>query len=166
LLNAEKIRDDTVFIALLEGKPYPPIQLKLDGKKLDTLPHSEIGVACLLKKVLEERLNVDEEYAPSSWRGAYLYKKSYVDVLDSEFLPNQLYYLHEKGEDIREVKIDLNGDNVFVLGSDKGLSVEDEEPLNRLGAKRISVGPLSYLSSQVITLVQHELDTRKTKRLG
>jgi tRNA (pseudouridine54-N1)-methyltransferase len=165
LLDAGKIRDDTVFIALLEGNPNPPIELKLDGKRLETLPRSEVGIAYILKKVLEERFNTDEEYTPSYWRGACLCKKSYLELLDSSFLPSQLYYLHERGEDIREAEIDQDRDSVFVLGSNKGLSLEDEKPLNRLGAKRISVGPLSYLSSQVITLVQHELDSKKTKRI-
>jgi tRNA (pseudouridine54-N1)-methyltransferase len=165
LLDGEKIRDDSVFIALLEGKPNPPIQLKLDGKKLEALPHSEVGVAQTLKKVLEKRLSTDEEYAPSYWRGAYLNKKSYLEALNPEFLPSQLYYLHERGEDIREVEIVLKQDSFFVLGSNKGLSVEDEKPLYQLGAKKISVGPLSYLSSQVITLVQHELDSRGTEKI-
>jgi tRNA pseudouridine-54 N-methylase len=73
--------------------------------------------------------------------------------------------LHEKGEDIRTVEIDFKHDSIFVLGSNKGLSIEDEKPLDLLGAKRISVGPLSYLSSQVITIVQHELDTMKNKEI-
>lgn len=161
LLEAKRIRGDTVFIALLEGKPNPPMQLRLVGKRLETLPYSEAGIACVLKKVLEEKLDTDEEYAPPYWRGVYLNKKSYIEVLDSVFISSQLYYLHESGEDIRDVGIDLEHDSVFVLGSNRGLSVEDERPLDRLGAKRISVGPLSYLSSQVITIVQHELDSRK-----
>lgn len=164
LLVAKKIRDDTVFIALLEGKPKPPVQLKLDGKRLETSPYSEVGVASMLKKVLGEQFEKDKEYVPQYWRGASLARKSYMEVLDSELGSSQLYYLHERGEDIRKVDIDLDGDSIFVLGSNKGLSAEDEEPLDRLGAKRISVGPLSYLSSQVITLVQCELDRRKTER--
>jgi tRNA (pseudouridine54-N1)-methyltransferase len=164
LLVAKRIRDDTVFIAILEGKPKPPVQLKLDGKMLETLPYSEVGVASMLKKVLGERLEKGEEYASPYWRGVSLAKKSYKEALDSELQSNQLYYLHESGEDIRKVDIDLVEDCIFVLGSNKGLSTEDEEPLDQLGAKRISVGPLSYLSSQVITLVQYELDRRKAKR--
>lgn len=165
LLDTGQIRDSTAFIAMLEGKPNPPIQLKLDGRILEQLPHSEVGVASVLKKILKEKLNTDEEHDSQYWQGVSLNKRSYAELLDSFHLPNQLYYLHEKGQDIRTVEIDFKHDNIFVLGSNKGLSIEDEKPLDRLAAKRISVGPLSYLSSQVITIVQHELDTMKNKEI-
>jgi tRNA (pseudouridine54-N1)-methyltransferase len=164
LLEAGRIRDDTVFIVVLEGKPDPPVRLKLDGERLQVLSSSEVGIASMIKQALEVRFEKSQQHTVPNWLGVSIEKKSFTETLDSELTSGELYYLHEKGEDIRNVDIDLAKDNIFVLGGNKGLSAEDEKPLDCHNAKRISVGPLSYLSSQVITLVQEELDRRKTKR--
>ncbi len=164
LLEAGRIRDDTVFIVILEGKPNPPIRLKLDGEKLQTLPFSEVGVASMIKQVLEVHLEKGKQHTVPIWLGVSIENKSFTETLDSDLTSGELYYLHEKGEDIRNIGINPAKDNIFVLGSNKGLSAEDEKPLDYHNAKRISVGPLSYLSSHVITLVHDELDRRKTKR--
>jgi tRNA (pseudouridine54-N1)-methyltransferase len=164
LLETGKIRDDTVFIAMLEGKPDPPIRLKLEGLRLQTLSPSEIGIASMIKQALKVHLEKSQKHNVPNWLGASIEKKSFTETLDSELASGELHYLHEEGEDIRNVDINLAKDNIFVVGSNKGLSAEDEEILDSHNAKRISVGPLSYLSSHVITLVQEELDRRKTKR--
>jgi tRNA (pseudouridine54-N1)-methyltransferase len=166
LLDNQQIRNDTIFIAVLEGKPSPPLCLKFDGRGLITVPFSEIGIAAILKRILSERYEIGKEYSVASWAGVSIEKKSFIELMHSNLIGSGLYYLHEKGEDIRNVSFDMGRDNIFVLGDHKGLAIEEEKMLEGLQAKRISVGPLSYLSSQVITLVHDELDKRlpKTKQ--
>uniref|UniRef100_A0A7S0NXD9 Uncharacterized protein n=1 Tax=Calcidiscus leptoporus TaxID=127549 RepID=A0A7S0NXD9_9EUKA len=53
---------------------------------------------------------------------------------------------------------------VLVLGDHKGYSAEDEALLDKLGARRGSVGPLPLLTSQCIVLCHHALDCRAHAR--
>nr|MDO8134823.1 hypothetical protein [Candidatus Njordarchaeum guaymaensis] len=165
LLENEEIRDDTVFVATLEGPPNPPVTLRVDGRTLRSLPFSEIGVAEILKRVLGNPSRMDAEHP--LWEGVHVEISSFIETLNYELeacKPSKLYYLHEKSDDIRDLDINLDHNCIFALGSNKGLTAEDEELLDRLDAQRISVGPLSYLSSQVITLVHDELDRRRMRR--
>jgi tRNA (pseudouridine54-N1)-methyltransferase len=165
LLENEEIRHDTVFVAILEGPPNPPLTLILDGRTLRNLPFSEIGVAGILKTLLRKPGKESVEHTLGE--GVRIEKRSFTetlcDVLETD-KPNKLYYLHEKGDDIRDLEMNLDYSSIFALGSNKGLTAEDESLLDQLGARKISVGPLSYLSSQVITLVHDELDRRIRRR--
>lgn len=165
LLRNEQIRNDTVFLASLEGPPNPPITFRFNGRMTRNLPFSEIGVAKDLKRMLER---LERQSAENVHReGIDVERKSFTEALEYELevgKPNKLYYLHERGDDIRDVNVDPGSNCIFALGSNKGLAAEDEEALDRLNAQKISVGPISYLSSQVITFVQDELDRRRIRR--
>nr|MDO8099266.1 hypothetical protein [Candidatus Njordarchaeota archaeon] len=165
LLENEEIRDDTIFIATLEGPPNPPLTFRFDGRTLKSLPFSEIAIAEILKRMLRNPSRQDVQH--TLWEGVHIEKRSFTETLNYELeacKPSRLYYLHEEGDDIRDLDISLDSNCIFALGSNKGLSVEDEDILDRLNAQRISVGPLSYLSSQVITLVHDELDRRRMRK--
>jgi len=165
LLENEEIRDDTVFIATLEGQPNPPLALRFDGRTLKSLPFSEIAIAEILRRMLGGRGRQVAEHTLGE--GVYVEQRSFTETLNYELetcKPSKLYYLREKGDDIRDLETNLDSNCIFVLGSNRGLTAEDEEILDRMNAQRISVGPLSYLSSQVITLVHDELDRRRMVR--
>ena len=147
----------------MEGKPNPPLYVKFNGKELKELPFSEVGVAVKLKRVLSEHYEGYEsgkEYVVLSWEGVSIEKKSFSELIQSHLTKAELYYLHESGQDIRDIKFDFERDSTFILGDQKGLSFEEEGMLDGLNVKRISVGPVSYLSSQVIALAHDELDRR------
>jgi len=65
-----------------------------------------------------------------------------------------VYYLHESGRDISDVR--LEGDGLFIFGDHDGLSPEDEELLSRR-AVWISLGPLPYMSWQAAVYVAYVL---------
>jgi tRNA (pseudouridine54-N1)-methyltransferase len=163
LLDDLQIRKDSIFIGVLEGKPNAPLCLRLDGRELRMMPFSEIGMADMLRRILGGHYEHGREYAIPYWQGVSIERKSFAELLCSVLASNALHYLCEEGEDIRTADVDMKRDNVFVLGDQQGLTVQDEEILEKLGAKRISLGSLSYLSSQVITLVHDELDRRLSK---
>ena len=71
---------------------------------------------------------------------------------------NEIFFLDKKGGDIRKSKIPKNC--VFVLGDHEGLPKKESKRLRKT-AKLISVGPKTYFASQVVTIVNNELDRRE-----
>ena len=69
-----------------------------------------------------------------------------------------LYVLDAKGEDIRDVKIGKNP--VFILGDSSGFASKELKKL-KTKATPVSVGNMTYFASQVVMLVNNELDRRK-----
>jgi Uncharacterized conserved protein len=65
-----------------------------------------------------------------------------------------VYYLHESGRDISDIR--LKDDGLFIFGDHDGLSPEDEELLSKR-AVWISLGPLPYMSWQAATYVAYVL---------
>lgn len=163
LLDNQRIRTDTTFIAVLEGGTRAPLCLEFDGKEIRTIPFSEIAVAGLLRRVLSDGCESGKKHPVPYWKGVSIERESFAELLHHSLATGGLYYLHERGEDIRNVNFDLECDDTFVLGDQKGLSPQEESMLDGLRARRVSVGPLSYLSSQVITLTQDELDRRRPR---
>jgi len=166
ILDSGRIRRDTVFVGVLEGPPSPPLSLRFDGGRLRDLPFSEIALAAMLKDVFGDLEKSDMHVSPCP-PGLLVEKKSFNEAISSEMTSNKrgaLYYLHEKGEDIRNADMSIQDTKIFIVGDQKGLTAEDEHVLDELRAKRVRVGPISYLSSQVITLVHYELDRKETRR--
>ena len=64
----------------------------------------------------------------------------------------------KKGEDIRRIEIPKNP--VFVLGDHEGLPKKELKRLKQI-ATSVSVGPKTYFSSQVVTILNNELDRKE-----
>ena len=140
-------RRDSRLTVVLEGQPDPPATVTFEGSSMDWVPGNEPGAA----KVLFDALS------GIKIRGVKVERKSFekaVAELREEKL--NLFYLYEEGEDSRHVPFPR--DSAFILGDQKGLGPQSERLLDSLGAKRVSLGPHSYLASHCITIVQGELD--------
>ena len=70
----------------------------------------------------------------------------------------QIYILDAKGEDIRKIKFKDNP--IFVLADQDGFPHKELKKLKSLGTA-ISVGKPTYFASQVVTIVNNELDRQK-----
>jgi len=70
-----------------------------------------------------------------------------------------IYLLDEKGENIRNMKIEKNP--VFVLGDNEGFPNKELKRLKKICIP-VSVGKKIYFASQVVTIVNHELDERES----
>ncbi|GMI11722.1 hypothetical protein TrRE_jg838, partial [Triparma retinervis] len=76
----------------------------------------------------------------------------------------QTFVLHEDGDplwDYLEATTPASPRTspvTIVLGDQKGILPQDEAALSSFSAKRVSVGSLSLLTSQVITIVHHYFD--------
>jgi len=160
LINAfflsHKVREKTKVHLIFNGPPNPPQHLELfpDGKITSgSITISKKDVANLIKKMLykgkgEKRVIVEEGYE--------IEKKSVFNVINDLIDEGKkIYILDQKGEDIRKTKFEDNC--VFIIGDNDGFPRKELKKLKTLG-KPISVGKNVYFASQVVTIINHELD--------
>ncbi len=142
------LRRDVLFYALLEGPPRPPLVIEVRGPELESLPASEVELARVFCQV----------YSGEEVPGFRAYRESFESLIARLSERFKVVYLHEGGRDIRSVE--LGDDTLFVLGNHEGLDRESEEFLKRMSVPWVSLGPIAYLTSHCIVLVNEELDRR------
>lgn len=163
---SRKVREDVKVHLVFYGMPDPPKHIEITLKQergiektdeKEKLDISKKDVASLIKKILYKYKSGEKrEVLP----GCFIEKKSLPKVIEG--LNDEgvdIFILDEKGKDIREIKIESK-DVAFVLGDHDGFP---QKELKRLKKEydTITVGPKTYFASQVITIVQNELDRRE-----
>jgi len=152
---SHNIRDNVKLHLVFNGPPDPPRHIQITVTPEMSLSKKDIGT--FLKKVLYKyREGENTEVFP----GCFIEKKSFLNVIsDLISKGKRIYVMDGKGEEIRKAKIDE--DSVFVIGDHNGLPKKELKRLNSLkGVKKISVGPKTYFASQVMTIINNELDVR------
>ncbi|RLE65405.1 MAG: hypothetical protein DRJ47_05315 [Thermoprotei archaeon] len=139
------LRKNIIFYSILAGPPNPPITLEFNGEKMNMIFQSEEEVA---KIILESMKGCEID-------GVRAFKADLNEVLRTLSLRNyNIFYLHEEGTPIKCSDIQGDEKKCFVLGDQLGLSPSDEKIVSKYMRKKISLGPLSYLSSFcVITIL-------------
>lgn len=151
---SHKLRGDVKLHLIFYGQPDPPKHIEIRVKP--ELEMSKKDVAGLIKKILYKyKEGRKTEVLP----GCFVEKKSFLKVVE-ELLEQgkEIFILDKKGEDLRKVKI--HKDPVFILGDHGGLPKKELKRLKKI-MKRVSVGPGIYFASQVVTIVNNELDLRE-----
>ena len=155
LFLSNDMRKDVVFHLVFYGMPDPPKHIEIQIK--DGLDISKKNVATLIKKILYK---YKESERREVFPGCFVEKKSLLKVIE-ELDENgvDVFVLDEKGEDIRQIKIADKGDVAFVLGDHDGFP---QKELKRLKKEydTVTVGPKTYFASQVVAVVNNELDRR------
>ncbi len=158
---SRQIREDVKLHLIFYGMPDPPkhieITLKQNSgieKEEDSLDVSKKDVAGLIKRALR---GYKKEEKREVLPGIFVEKKSLLKVIEELSKKNDIFILDKKGEDLRKAKISENC--VFVLGDHDGLPKKE---LKRLRKKFLStsVGPKIYFASQIISILNNELDRR------
>jgi len=154
---SHRLRDDVVLHLIFYGQPDPPKHIEIQVKP--ELEMSKKDVAGLIKKILYKyKEGTKKEVLP----GCFIEKKSFLKVVDGLLEQGkEIFILDKKGEDLRKLKI--HKDPVFILGDHEGLPKKELKRLKKV-VKRISVGPGVYFASQVVTIVNNELDVRAEPR--
>ena len=152
------IRKDTNIYISLNGPPNPPVLLKFFGDRLKGVYYDERSVAGKINEALKKIDETEEKKEIEVSKGFLVSKQSFENFLKKKALERKIVYLHEEGKDIRE--IEFSGNEIFVVGDHKGLPKKTEVFLEKLGAEKVSLGPLSYLASHCIVIVHNELDRR------
>ncbi len=148
-------RDVTLWLVLLGG-PDPQVMIRFVGDRLKHLNPDERNIATLIKKALDRKSEDGREV--ESTPGIYVKRGDLKDTLEGA---GELIYLHEDGVDISDMEF---SDPTFVLGDHLGLSEEYEGVLERLGAKKVSIGPRSLHADHCIIITHNRLDINEFDR--
>ena len=160
---SRSVREDVKLHLLLYGMPNPPKHIEITLKQKTGVPKEEESldinkkdVAGLIKKILYK---YKEGERKEVFPGIFVEKKSFLKVVEElELEGREIFVLDKKGENIREAKIPE--DPVFILGDQDGLPPKELRRLKK-SCKLVNVGPKMYFASQVVAVLNNELDIRK-----
>jgi len=162
---SHKIRSDTRLHLLFAGPPDPSKHIEiapvLEGETgIDKIYLAKKDVSSILKKILYKyKQGEKREVFPGYW----IEKKGFLELVKE--LKNQgknLYILDPKGEDIRKAEIKENP--ILILGDHKGLPQKELKRLKKL-CTPVTLGKRVYFASQVVAIVNNELDRREEKEI-
>lgn len=151
---SKSLREDVVFHFVFYGMPDPPKHIELQVK--EETPISKKDVGKIIQKLLYKfREGEKREIFP----GCFVERKNFLGVIEElDKKGCEVFVLDKRGEDLRKIKFEK--DVVFVLGDHDGLPKKELKRLQQL-ATPVSVGPKMYFASQVVVVVNNELDRRK-----
>ena len=187
LFLSHDFRTDVKFHFVFYGMPDPPKHIEIQVK--ENTPIRKKDIATLIKKILykyKESKKTEvfsgcfvekksflkvvgglalKSVQPHTLKGTrgLRYPKGHKEPLTRPSVnedintEGKIFILDKKGEDIRKVKIPK--DCVFVLGDQEGLPKKELKRLKQI-ATSVSVGPKVYFASQVVAIVNNELDYR------
>jgi tRNA (pseudouridine54-N1)-methyltransferase len=153
LFLSHAIRKDTLFHAILNGPPRPPVHLEINGETLYDVRTDQETWEKILKRVLSGK----------GHPGISLSKTSFEAFIKAKAEQAQIYVLEEEGKDI--FQCDIGENPVFVLGDHVGLPKKVEAFALRYGEK-ISLGKKPYLAASCITILNYLLDRKKNVEMS
>jgi len=150
---SNKLRENVKVHLVFYGPPSPPRHIELQIKPETNLSKKDIGN--LIKKLLYKyREGGKTEVLPGCW----IEKKDFSKVIEElKEKGYEIFILDKKGKSLRKTEIPKNC--VFVLGDQDGLPKKEVKRLKGI-IKKVSVGKEIYFASQVVTIVNNELDLR------
>ena len=156
-------RDINVHL-VLKGEPGPEKIVRFYGETMRSLNPDERSSGSLIQKAFL----IDADGSEKQSTPGVFVRTGNLSVLLDEFKERPLFYLKEDGEDILSaVQTETAGllnNGVFILGDNQGVFEDDEAAIENAGAAKLSVGPISLLTSQCITLILNALDrTNRTE---
>lgn len=152
LFLSHDFRKDVIFHLVFYGMPDPPKHIEVQVKE-DT-PIRKKDVSKLIQKILYKyKPCVKNEAFP----GCFVEKKSFLNLVGELSKDGEVFILDKRGKDIRKTKIKDN--SVFIIGDHEGLPKKELKRLKQMATK-ISVGPKMYFASQVVAVLNNELDIR------
>ena len=157
LLVSHGLRRDVLVYLVLRGGVTAPRTLRIDGRTVKFLRPDERSLATLVKKTLQALPAPGPTFAEVR-PGVELRTGDLPEVL-AEVEAAPCFVLDEAGPDLRTLTITSN-DAWFFIGDHLGFDVVSPALLERHGCQRVSVGPVSLHSDDVVALVSNELDRR------
>lgn len=168
LINAfflsHKKREDMTVNLVFYGMPDPPKHIIISPKKYIPETGAEVGSLDLSKKDIGNFIKkMLYKYRAGEKRevfaGCFIEKKNLFDVLDDIEKEKTIFLLDDDGEDIRDIETKDLENAAFLLGDHKGLPEKELKRLKKR-CRLVSVGKKVYFASQVVTILNNELDRR------
>lgn len=138
------------------GKPDPPKHIELSVTEKNKEFFSKKDVSGLIRKMLYSYKKGKKVEVLES---CFIEKKSFSELVEElKKEGKEIYILDKKGDNIKNVEIKKN--SVFIFGDHEGLPKKEIKKIKKI-AKKISLGKVTYLASQALTILQYELDQRR-----
>jgi len=153
LFLSHAIRKDTLFHAILNGPPRPPVHLEINGETLYDARTDQETWRKIFKRVLSGK----------GHPGIRLSKTSFEALIKAKAEQAQIYVLEEGGKDV--FKCAIGESPIFVLGDHVGLPKKVEAFTLRHGEK-ISLGKKPYLAATCITILNYMLDRKENAKMS
>jgi tRNA (pseudouridine54-N1)-methyltransferase len=157
LLVSHGLRRDVQVYLVLRGGVASPLLLRINGQSAKFLRPDERSLATLVKKTLQALPTPGETFVEV--RPGLQLRTGDVPEILAEVGGTPCFVLHEQGADVRS-EAGLSDDAWYFIGDHLGFDVVSLALLERHGCRRISVGPLSLHSDDVVSLISNELDRR------
>lgn len=152
-------RDINVWL-ILKGGPGPEKIVRFSGETMRSLNPDERSAGSLIQKALLVEASEQEK---QSTPGVFVRYATFAQLLEEMKEVRPIFYLKEDGADLLKTAENdetaaLLENGVYILGDNQGVFEGDEKIIEEAGAKKLSVGPQSLLSSHCITLILNALD--------
>ncbi len=144
--NAQEIRRDVEFFMVMPLND-PPI-IHINASTITRAPINEEDMLSLLLSGLRGR--------ERGVRGMHGSLDSLLNELQSRgYFP---IYLHEDGAPIKSIRPREN--MAFILGNQNGMPISDESMMRKRGVRKVSLGPLPYMTWECVAIINAMLDGR------
>lgn len=158
------MRRDTIIHVVLEGPKDPPKVISFNGAELKDFYFDEKNIAKIILKALEAGKGLKMGEVIDAHPGVKISKNSFEQLVKEKIKTSKVYYLHEKGKDIKEMNFKdtaVENNITFVFGDYTGVPKNTEKFLENNGAEKINIGPLMLFASHCIIVVHNELDRKE-----
>ena len=156
LFISNNVRQDTIFHVILEGPRSPPKLISFFGNEIKGLDYDQKSIAEIINQALKQSTNLKLSEEINLKNGIKISKKSFEALVKEKSRTSQLIYLNHKGQDIRNFEFQEN--ITFIFGDYIGMPRKTEKLLERLGAKKVNLGPKKLFASHCIVIAHNELD--------
>lgn len=156
LLVSHGVRRDTTAYLVLLGGTRAPRALRVEGSIAEYLRPDERSLANVVKKALA---TAPSGPAFAAIRHGLAIADSGLDSVLADLGHATPYVLEEGAADIREQPLDTTAPAFFV-GDHLGFDEATRNHLRGVGAKPLSVGPMSLHAEDAIAIVSNEVDRR------
>ena len=147
-------REDVKMHLIFYGTPDPPKHIEI--QITPELEISKKDIAGLIKKILYK---FKEGKRTEVFPKCFIQKKSFLQVIEGLLEEGkEIFILDKKGKDIRQAEIPE--EPAFIIGDHEGLPKKELRRLKKITIP-ISVGTKTYFASQVIAVVNNEIDRRE-----
>jgi tRNA (pseudouridine54-N1)-methyltransferase len=160
LLFSHGLRRDTIVYLVLGKGPRAPRVLRLSGATARFLRPDERSLAVLARKALASRADAERGGFVEVKAGIALASGGLDRVIDDLGAATP-YILEQDAPDVRDAAEIGRTDAAFFVGDHLGLSEATRARLAAIGARSLSVGPISLHAEDAVAIVSNEIDRRE-----
>lgn len=159
LFVAQAHRPDVVVHLVLESTADYSRAIRFDGNALrDIGGFHEAALLGTVAAALEASRGMGKDEARAVAPGITVRTTSFERLVQELAADHALFVMDRKGTPIREQAFD--GSPCFLLTDHVPMPKKSLPGLQRLGARKLSLGPTMLFASQCVVLIHHALDTR------